>query len=316
MKIDQIQYILEIAKQGSINKAAKSLMMTQPNLSASVRSLEKEMGFEIFIRTNKGIELTSKGIQLLEHAKSISASYSAITDLSDNQNKNVNNDISLSISAQFFSPTLYALMEVFEKNSARSIDFKIKQTTFSEIVTDVRTGHSDIGFISVDLDQKNLFDNILDLNGLEYVHLADIAVCAYLSKKHPLADQDRVTIDDLLRFPLVISNFTVKEFLYSSFLSKIQFDQFRQKIQVDDYYSLMVILNELNAVTYTISFPNMNAFPHFLNSSVGVFKKLDWDEENNYAFGYIKPASSILSPTATNFLNIIKESISHDSSIR
>ena len=46
MKLEQISYILEIAKQGSIGKAAKKLYMSQPNLSMSIRMLEEELGFK------------------------------------------------------------------------------------------------------------------------------------------------------------------------------------------------------------------------------------------------------------------------------
>ena len=47
MKLEQISYILEIAKQGSIGKAAKKLYMSQPNLSMSIRMLEEELGFKL-----------------------------------------------------------------------------------------------------------------------------------------------------------------------------------------------------------------------------------------------------------------------------
>ena len=58
LKLEQISYILEIAKQGSIGKAAKKLYMSQPNLSMSIRMLEEELGFKIFDRSNSGVELT------------------------------------------------------------------------------------------------------------------------------------------------------------------------------------------------------------------------------------------------------------------
>ena len=71
MKLEQISYILEIAKQGSIGKAAKKLYMSQPNLSMSIRMLEEELGFKIFDRSNSGVELTAKGMELLQYGEEI-----------------------------------------------------------------------------------------------------------------------------------------------------------------------------------------------------------------------------------------------------
>lgn len=50
MKIEQIQYILEIYKTGSISKAAQNFYMSRPNLSNSIRNLENEVGFDILER--------------------------------------------------------------------------------------------------------------------------------------------------------------------------------------------------------------------------------------------------------------------------
>ena len=48
MRLEQLQYIIEIEKEKSISKAAKSLYIGQPALSASLSSLEKEIGVNIF----------------------------------------------------------------------------------------------------------------------------------------------------------------------------------------------------------------------------------------------------------------------------
>ena len=64
MKTQQLQNFVEVIDSGSINKAAKKLYMTQPNVSRSIHSLEEEMGQVLLIRTNKGIQLTPAGQSL------------------------------------------------------------------------------------------------------------------------------------------------------------------------------------------------------------------------------------------------------------
>ena len=57
MKIEQIRQVLAINRCGSINKAAEELFLSQPNLSISVKNLEDELGYRIFIRSSHGVRL-------------------------------------------------------------------------------------------------------------------------------------------------------------------------------------------------------------------------------------------------------------------
>lgn len=61
MNIQQLTYIVEIANCKSISHAAEYLFVSQPALSQQIRNLEKELGYCVFHRTSKGLELTEKG---------------------------------------------------------------------------------------------------------------------------------------------------------------------------------------------------------------------------------------------------------------
>lgn len=56
-----IEYVIAIAEEKSINKAAERLYITQPALSQRLKSLEKELGTPLFIRDNSGLSLTDAG---------------------------------------------------------------------------------------------------------------------------------------------------------------------------------------------------------------------------------------------------------------
>lgn len=71
MKIEQIQYILEIYKTGSISKAAQNFYMSRPNLSNSIRNLENEVGFDILERGTDGVTFTKKGEAFVRHGMMI-----------------------------------------------------------------------------------------------------------------------------------------------------------------------------------------------------------------------------------------------------
>ena len=69
MTLNQLRYVIEIVRCGSISTAAQELFITQPSLSKSVNELEKEMGITIFRRTNRGVVLLEEGIRYPMHDK-------------------------------------------------------------------------------------------------------------------------------------------------------------------------------------------------------------------------------------------------------
>lgn len=60
ININQLQYFVISAEQGSLSKAAEVLYTTQPHVSKTIKSLEGYLGMELFERTPRGVIL-SKG---------------------------------------------------------------------------------------------------------------------------------------------------------------------------------------------------------------------------------------------------------------
>ena len=77
MKIEQIQYFVEVAKKGSISAAAKSMFMSPQGVSDAIHQLENLIGFPLFIRQNKGVILTAQGKIFLEKAEFLLETYQA-----------------------------------------------------------------------------------------------------------------------------------------------------------------------------------------------------------------------------------------------
>lgn len=68
MELTPLRYFVEIAARGHVTRAARSLGVTQPALSAMLRKLEREVGADLLHRTGKGVELTEAGRVFLRHA--------------------------------------------------------------------------------------------------------------------------------------------------------------------------------------------------------------------------------------------------------
>src|SRR4051794_28827924 len=69
MELRQLEYFLAVVEEGSFTAAAARLYMVQSSLSASLLSLERELGTELFIRGRRGSELTDAGRAFLEPAR-------------------------------------------------------------------------------------------------------------------------------------------------------------------------------------------------------------------------------------------------------
>ena len=71
MTIQQLEYILEVNRAGSMSKAAKNLFVSHSSVSNSVAALEEELGFPVFDRNFQGVTPSEQGRAVLEHAAQV-----------------------------------------------------------------------------------------------------------------------------------------------------------------------------------------------------------------------------------------------------
>jgi DNA-binding transcriptional LysR family regulator len=71
MTLKQLEYFLAIAETGNITKAANNICISEPPLSLQLKSLEDELGVQLFIRDKKSMVITKEGLYLQKKAKKI-----------------------------------------------------------------------------------------------------------------------------------------------------------------------------------------------------------------------------------------------------
>ena len=84
MDLKQLEYFVTVINEGTISSAARKLNLSQPPLSAQMKSLEQEIGSQLFFRGPRQIELTEAGRILYERSKDIlDLSSRTLQELSD-----------------------------------------------------------------------------------------------------------------------------------------------------------------------------------------------------------------------------------------
>ncbi len=71
MEIRVLRYFLEVARAGSVTRAAERLHISQPTLSKQLKDLERELGKKLFVRSSFSVHLTDEGMLLRKRAEDI-----------------------------------------------------------------------------------------------------------------------------------------------------------------------------------------------------------------------------------------------------
>ncbi|MDK9865990.1 MULTISPECIES: LysR family transcriptional regulator [Staphylococcus] len=75
MKIIQLEYFVAVVKYNSFTKAANFLHISQPSLTTTIKKMEANLGYDLFMRTTKDIKITEKGIHFYNYAQQLIQNY-------------------------------------------------------------------------------------------------------------------------------------------------------------------------------------------------------------------------------------------------
>jgi DNA-binding transcriptional LysR family regulator len=190
MNIENIEAFVHVIHYGGFKKAAEALFLSQPSVTARIKSLEQELNCLLFERTGKQIEISEDGKRFLPYAEQLLLIYQKGKQQLQQQTSLFHHyRIGCTISAaHYMIPKLLPYLNT----RLPTASFKLVTGTTDDIVHKVRNKELDFALV-----RKT------NHPGLQSVKLYVDPIMLYVYEDHPFLKQERVTIDEVARQKLV-----------------------------------------------------------------------------------------------------------------
>lgn len=186
-----LQYVLEVAKTGSISRAAQNLLLSQPHLSNTIKTIESELGTPLFLRSPKGMTLTEAGRIFVQEAASI---LERVEQLESRFHTDPEERVELSVSTAR-SYRVNQCMDAFimRYKEKAHIQFHVRETNPFQVLEDVRTHKAELGFLHIFEPQKEYFLSRFKAESLQYHLQYDHEFLILVSAQSRLAREKTIT---------------------------------------------------------------------------------------------------------------------------
>ena len=197
MNILHMKYAYEVAKAGSLSKAAETLLIAVPNISRSIKELEADIGITIFDRTAKGMCLTPQGEEFMGYAKSILRQIEHVEKVY-RDGLPTKQCFSISVPrACYISEAFTQFSKMLSKDAA---EIFYKETNSQRTISNLLNHDYKLGIIRYAENYDKYFKAMLEEKGLCYELVAEFSYCLIMSAESPLAKKDNIRFEDLADF--------------------------------------------------------------------------------------------------------------------
>lgn len=202
MELRQIRYALSVAKERSFTRAAARLNVSQSAVSEQIKLLEDEIGFALFRRTPRGVEVGERGRTFLYEAERVIGDVLSLSDTARRLRGAPSDTLTLGMGsgmAQIFVPRLFKDLP----QTLAGVRLEILTAPTKNIFHDLHEERIDAG-IAIESDPERVPGGIV----LERLTVAEMALIVHPS--HRLARSRKpVDIGSLAAEPIIMSELTV-----------------------------------------------------------------------------------------------------------
>ena len=205
MHLKELQYVVMLADEGSISRAAERLYMAQSSLSQFLQQYEADLGVALFLRTSKGLSPTAAGTLFIENARSILYHYRLVRNEMYDMEHLQKGRIILGISSFRGSYLLPPLLKRFY-DTYPNIRVDIVEANSMALEEKILEGLVDVALVALPLKKLNHKVGILKSDEILIVTNKQHPVTSYLHKKdtYPYWWAD---LKELERFEFILSDY-------------------------------------------------------------------------------------------------------------
>jgi len=200
MNFHQLQYAVAIARHGlSVTQAASALGTSQPAISRALKALERELGFDLFVREGRAFSrITPQGHKVLEYATRALAEIDSLKAVAADLNQDNRGTLSI---ATTHTQARYVLPRVVRDFATRypKVKLELHQGNPVQVAEHTARGDADLGIATEALAS---FPELVTLPCYQWNR------CVLVPRGHPLAKTKVLTLAALARYPIITYDFT------------------------------------------------------------------------------------------------------------
>jgi len=301
MTFQQLQILTACAATKSFSTAAQRLFLSVSTVSKSISTLEAEIGYEIFVRSPNGIQLTEKGAALVRHARVLMQEYNNILNLY------VEDDtVEFSCACPplpFCSDSFAELCNRYQNEKA--MNFVLFEGTFDQCLDRISNRCASVAIVIVPKTNHLYCLEEMNKRGLSYMCMKTLPYYVKMRKGHPIkAEYERthvLTPEMMADYPMIDYRCTPDDYL----------QQLQTNHENNFYSKKMIHVNQMERKIHCIR--NTDAFTVGLGLSANLAVEKDLfcvRQENNYANIYCVYDKRIgLSHISQEFLDLLQEEL-------
>ena len=294
--LNSYKYLVTTVEEGSISQASKKLLITSNTLRKEIENLEYELGYNVLLRTNKGVRLTQKGYDVYEKAKLIVEQANIIETSLLGGNK-LQRKIKL---ASFAS---HAISEQFFKlcaSECEDSELCFYECGTKDSVLKLTQNEVELAFIYFCDDQSEQFREYIDGYDIDFMKMFSGELCVGVMEKSSLYFEDEVDVKQLQDKTLIIRSYDYHNFLgIHQELNKIGINP--KKTMVLDGNNYYAALKAIDSFTICPIWSKTK----IQNKKLKTLRIKDRNIITN--FGYIKKRNVILSDNINNLVDNLIE---------
>ena len=192
MELRHLRYFVTVADELHFGRAAARLGIAQPPLSRQIQNLEAELGFPLFDRSRRRIELSSAGAVLLSHARAVLESVDTAVREARRTHAGERGRVAVGYPSSLAYTGLVGLLRAFRAEFP-DVELTVRELSLAEQIEAIKSGALDVGFVRGPLSDKALT--------AECVRREPLVVG--LPADHPLAGKGPLRLETLSSEPFV-----------------------------------------------------------------------------------------------------------------